>query len=86
MIRAYNASGLKLKDWLEENNITKYKFYYRRRMLRGACLDEMMQNNKSDQADFIEMPMHHDTGSTTAPIVAASVQINGCEVKLGSKT
>ena len=32
------------------------------------------------------MPVQHDTGSTTAPIVAASVQINGCEVKLGSKT
>ncbi len=28
MIRSYNASGLKLKDWLEENKITKDKFYY----------------------------------------------------------
>ena len=44
MIRSYNASGLKLKDWLEENNITKDKFYYWRRKLRDTytCLDEMV--------------------------------------------
>lgn len=82
MIRAYNASGLKLKDWLEENNITKDKFYYWRRKLRDTCLDEMVQNNEPDQVEFIEMPMHHDTVSATAPVAAASVQINGCEVML----
>ena len=81
MIRAYNASGLKLKAWLESNNITKDKFYYWRRKLRDTCLDEMVQNNESDQVEFIEMPMHHDTVSTT-PVAAASVQINGCEVML----
>ena len=81
MIRAYNASGLKLKDWLEESNITKDKFYYWRRKLRDTCLDEMVQNNEPDQVEFIEMPMHHDTFSST-PVVAASVQINGCEVML----
>lgn len=82
MIRAYNANGLKLKDWLEENNITKDKFYYWIRKLRDTCLDEMVQNNEADQVEFIEMPMHHDTVSTTAPVVVASVQINGCEVML----
>ena len=81
MIRAYNASRLKLKDWLESNNITKDKFYYWRRKLRDTCLDEMVQNNEADQVEFIEMPMHNDTVSTT-PVAAASVQINGCKVML----
>ena len=81
MTRSYNASGLKLKDWLEENRITKDKFYYWRRKLRDTCLDEIVQNNEPDQVEFIEMPMQHDTVSVT-PVAAASVQINGCEVML----
>ena len=79
MIRSYNESGMKLRDWLDQNNITRDKFYYWRRKLRDRSLDEFIQSNEAAHVEFIEMPMHQDVPETT-PAAAASVNINGCKI------
>lgn len=79
MIRSYNESGMKLRDWLEQNNITRDKFYYWRRKLRDKSLDELVQTNEAGNVEFIEMPIHQDI-HTSSPTVAALVNINGCKV------
>ena len=81
MIRSYSESGMKLRDWLDQNNITRDKFYYWRRKLRDRSLDEFIQSNEAAHVEFIEMPMHQDIPAAI-PTVAASVDINGCKVTL----
>ena len=81
MIRSYNESGMKLRDWLEQNNITRDKFYYWRRKLRDKSLDKFIQNSEADHIEFIEMPMNQDIREVT-PTVAASVDIKGIKINI----
>lgn len=81
MIRSYNESGMKLRDWLEQNDITRDKFYYWRRKLRDKSLDEFIENNNPGKVEFIEMPMHRDIPEAT-PAAAASVNINECRINI----
>lgn len=81
MIRSYNESGMKLRDWLEQNNITRDKFYYWRRKLRDKSLDEFICGREPDKAEFIELPIHQDIPESDSA-VAASVNINGCKLTI----
>ena len=39
MLREQSASGLSVKDWCEQNNLSTKSFYYRRRQVQSMLLD-----------------------------------------------
>lgn len=49
LIREQQASTLKLKDWLAENNLNKDTYYYWKRKLKDEALDSIMPS-------FVELP------------------------------
>lgn len=49
-IRDQKASGLSVRQWCEENHVSKYQYYYRQRAVRTAMegkLERYMSNNAS---------------------------------------
>lgn len=50
LIKEYNDSGLKLKDWLCENNLTKDQYYYWRNQLKETVV-------KSMTPEFVSLPV-----------------------------
>ena len=84
MIKSYQESGLGLKEWLEQNNISKYKYYYWRRKFRDTQLDDFISHTVPD-VHFTEIvppepvdpkPVEHKN------TVAATISISGVEVRI----
>ncbi len=46
MIKAYEESGMSLREWLQQNNVSKDKYYYWRRKLRDCQLDEIFSGTE----------------------------------------
>lgn len=78
MIRACQESGLPVRKWLEENHISRTKYFYWKRKLKDACLDQMCPT-------FIEVPqaspMATDIPSNKA-VPCASIQLGPARVEL----
>lgn len=55
IIRECQDSGMKIKDWCSENNVSKDKYYYWRSQLRDVCVESlpMVQNT----ATLVQIPM-----------------------------
>ena len=51
IIQEYRSSGMKLKDWLYENNISKDQYYYWQRKLKMEAIKA--QDNNSEPAAVI---------------------------------
>lgn len=60
---------MKMKTWLEQNNITKAKYYYRLRRVREACLD-LMEEEDIFANPFVEIPTPTDAPVTEQTIVS----------------
>ena len=54
-INEFHSSGLYLKDWLEQNNITRDTYYYWLRKCRAAAADNLPAELKS------QMPVAEDS-------------------------
>lgn len=63
IIKECNDSGIKIKDWLKANNISKDQYYYWRRKLQEYAIDSI------DTA-FVEVPL------STAPSVNNSYSMS----------
>lgn len=53
-INEFNSSGMHLKDWLEQNNITRDTYYYWLRKCRAAAVENLPADLKS------KMPIAED--------------------------
>ena len=51
MLREQSASGLSVKDWCEQNNLSTKSFYYRRRQVQSMLLDS------AEESRFTELAM-----------------------------
>ena len=51
MLREQSASGLSVKDWCEQNNLSTKSFYYRRRQVQSMLLDS------AEESRFTELIM-----------------------------
>ena len=51
MLREQSASGLSIKDWCEQNNLSTKAFYYRRRQVQSMILDS------AEEPRFTELVM-----------------------------
>ncbi|MDY6308265.1 MAG: hypothetical protein SPL49_07175 [Oribacterium sp.] len=73
IIRSCQASGLAVTDWIRENGISKYQYYYWYRKVRTAALESAGQLPQEDQKNsLVEIPVQHPTvinEKTEAPTV-----------------
>ena len=51
MLREQSTSGLSIKDWCEQNNLSTKAFYYRRRQVQSMILDS------AEESRFTELVM-----------------------------
>ena len=84
LIQEYNDSGLKLKDWLCENNITRDQFYYWRKQLKETVV-------KSMAPEFVALPVcqPHPTLPAPSPSAADSrsvaiIKVNNISVEISN--
>ncbi|WP_408647600.1 IS66 family insertion sequence element accessory protein TnpA [Variimorphobacter saccharofermentans] len=75
LVQECMASGLKVKDWCQQNNISKDAYYYWLRKLREAACDSVDTN-------FVRVPdqcipsSFHSSFSTELTITMGSITIN----------
>ena len=75
LVQECMSSGLKVKDWCQQNNVSKDAYYYWLRKVREAACDSM-------EASFVRVPEQcipssfHSSFSTELTISIGSVTIN----------
>jgi hypothetical protein len=89
IIKSCKESKLKVKDWLVENNISKDQYYYWKRKLKDACLEnlqpEFIELSISEELPAPELPVsnpHNNIPASTSTNPSATVHINGLIVDI----
>lgn len=85
MIKAYEESGMSLRDWLQQNNVSKDKYYYWRRKLRDRRLDEIISGTEVQDVVFTEITHQESSIPTTSePIMttAAMINVSGIDIRI----
>lgn len=57
MIKACSESGLSVRKWLEENHVSRAKYFYWKRKLKDACLDQVIPS-------FVALPSPGSVNAT----------------------
>ena len=85
------ASGLTVTAWCEQNNISRDKFFYWKRLLKDEAVSQMLPDIVPITLPSVstENPTPNSGGTscttcTTAPTSAARVLINGITIELNS--
>ncbi len=86
LIREQQDSPLTVKEWLFENNIPKYQFYYWKRKLKDTIIDNIVQdfvelpvipvNENNVSVAKVVKPLKPDTGESVASIRIGSSEIS----------
>lgn len=59
MLQEQSASGLSVREWCKQNNLSVKAFYYRRRLVQSMILDSV------EEPRFTELVMPEPSGSNT---------------------
>lgn len=74
-------SGLPIKEWLVQNNVSRDQYYYWKRRLKNLCLESI-------PTDFVELPCQVPVPQFSAkvvsnePVPAASILFNSATVNI----
>ena len=85
MIKAYEESGMSLRDWLQQNNVSKDKYYYWRRKLRDRQLDEIISGADVQDVVFTEITHQESSIPTTSELTiptAAMINVSGIDIRI----
>lgn len=69
LIKECKSSGLKVSEWLKENNISKDQYYYWQRKLKDACLESM----QSAKTTFVELPAEISHTKDQMPVIKKAI-------------
>ena len=78
MVRACSESGMPVKEWLQENGVSKYAYYYWKRKLKDVCLDELGPS-------FVELPAASESehpGPSDKEAISATMRIGNRTVEI----
>ncbi len=65
IIKSCKSSGMKVSDWLRQNNISKDQYYYWQRKIKDACLESL----QVEQPIFVELPTAIPESSNSLSVV-----------------
>lgn len=85
MIKAYEESGMSLRDWLQQNNVSKDKYYYWRRKLRDRQIDEVISGTDVQDVVFTEITHQESIMPTTSELTmttAAMINVSGIDIRI----
>ena len=88
MIKAYEESGMSLRDWLQQNNVSKDKYYYWRRKLRDRQLDEIISGADVQDVVFTEITHQESSIPTTSELTiptAAMINVSGIDIRISDE-
>ena len=57
IIKKCRNSGIGVRPWCRQNNISEKKFYYWERRIKGKNFEIQEENKLPNQANFIELPV-----------------------------
>ena len=69
MLREQSASGLSIKDWCEQNNLSTKAFYYRRRQVQSMILDSVEEPRFTE----LVMPAQTERNTDLKPNISAAI-------------
>jgi len=78
IIRECKTSGIKVSEWLAQNNISKDQYYYWQRKVKDACLESMQMK----QATFVELPADIPASNTQVSIRKAHIKPKAKQVDI----
>ena len=64
----HKASGLSVTDWCLQNNISKYKFFYWKRLLKDEAVTQMLPSFSV----FLQMSIKSSTASAKLSVCSIS--------------
>lgn len=60
IIRECHNSGMSVKDWCLETNVSEKKFYYWQRRVRGEAFESLKKNELQNQTKFVQLSVQND--------------------------
>lgn len=57
IIQKCRSSGIGVRPWCRENNVSEKKFYYWERRIKGKIFETQKENKLHNQANFVELPV-----------------------------
>lgn len=69
IIQKCRSSGIGVRLWCRENNVSEKQFYYWERRIKGKDFETQKENKSQKQANFVELPVPIESSinrSTTA--------------------
>lgn len=82
MIKDQSESGLSIKEWCRENNISHGKFYYWQRVIREEALIKAGTLAVTGQAQFIEVKPSMAEFKSNNQGTCAILRSNGNEIEI----
>ena len=65
IVKACKSSGMRVSEWLAQNNISKDQYYYWQRKVKDACLESMQM----EQTTFVELPVEVPQVDAHMPVI-----------------
>ena len=69
MLREQSASGLSVKDWCKQNNLSTKSFYYRRKQVQSMVLDSVEESRFTE----LVMPAQTERNTDLKPNISAAI-------------
>ena len=68
-------SGMQVKDWLDQNQVSRDQYYYWNKKLKNLCLESI-------QPAFVELPVPVETTSTNRTDKVATVKVGKASIDI----
>ena len=86
LIQECRASGVMIKDWCEQNNINKDRFYYWQRKVREAACQAVTETTIPAQR-FAEVPsVISDTTAVDTVRAELTIRVGGAAISVSNTT
>ncbi len=66
IIQKCRNSGIGVRPWCRENNVSEKQFYYWERRIKGKDYENLKETKSQNQANFVELPVPIDSSATKA--------------------
>lgn len=82
VIKRHNGSGLSVRQWCEENNVSTTQFYYWLRVIRQDSLIQAGTLAVTGQGQFVEIKPGKEEFQTNHQGICAVLRSNGNEIEI----